>query len=117
MPQWVRNKIQSLIQKESESARTAIENIGDKLFEASDSDYEEAFSYLVKAGFQGKDIKQGINYALMEAIVGDPKDLEQYIGQELAYREGRNYEDASFIEEYGAIITETRENMVAASKD
>jgi hypothetical protein len=61
------------IQSEIESAKSAIEGLGGDIFDATESDYSEAFSYLAEAGFQGKEIKKSINYALMQSVVGDPE--------------------------------------------
>ena len=115
-PQWVRNALLNSIQSEIESAKSAIEGLGGDIFEVTESDYSEAFSYLAEAGFQGKEIKKGINYALMEAVVGDPDQLEEYIGRELAHKMGRDY-NKEFATEFGQEITASRENMVAAFKD
>jgi hypothetical protein len=103
-PQWVRNALLTSIQSEIDSAKSAIESLGGEAFEATESDYAEAFSYLVEEGFQGKEIKKGINYALMQSVVGDPKQLREYIGRELAHKMGRDYTD-EFATEFESEIT------------
>lgn len=115
-PQWVRNALLNTIQGEIESAKSAIEGLGGDIFEATESDYSEAFSYLAEAGFQGKEIKKGINYALMQSVVGDPTQLKKYIGKELAHKMGRDYTD-EFAAEFDSEITASQEEMTAAFKD
>ena len=118
IPLLYRNQILASIDAEVQAAVQAIESLGSNIFDASDADYSEAFSYLAKAGFQSKEIKKGINYALIRSVVGDPEQLKEYIGKQLAHEMGRTYdEDGVFAEEFSAEITAISENMTAAFKD
>jgi len=52
----------------------------------------------------------------MQAIAGDPKELEIYIGKELAHRKGVAYTE-EFAKEYAEEIEQSSDTMVAAAKD